>query len=431
MATAVILPKMGQSVESCIITEWHKKPGDAVTAGEPLYEYETDKSAFTENAEVDGILLAVFYEADSDVPCLETIAVIGAEGEDYSALIPAGAGSAAPSAAESAAAPAAAAPAAPAAPSAPEAEAAGSFGGPISPRAKALAEKLHINTDLVSGTGPNGRIIENDILNYKPNGSGFGGRYTDEEAAALLESVAEAEYEDVKHSKTRKVIAKNMLNSLATIAQLTHNSSCDATQLNAMRAAIKKAKDRGCPNATLNDMLLYAVSRVILNHKELNAHYYDDCLRVFNNVHLGIATDTPRGLLVPTLFNANKLGLFEIATESKKLITATREGKLSPDYLKGASFTVTNLGSLGIESFTPIINPPQTGILGVDTVVDRIRMSKNSFTVYPAMGLSLTYDHRALDGAPASRFLKELCDTLTNFIDFYKSQEDNQYELDI
>ena len=144
-----------------------------------------------------------------------------------------------------------------------------------------------------------------------------------------------------------------MLNSLATIAQLTHNSSFDATQLNAMRAAIKKAKEKGCPNATLNDMLLYAVSRVILEHKELNAHYYDDKLRIFNNVHLGIATDTPRGLLVPTLFNANKLGLFEIATESKKLITATREGKLSPDYLKGASFTVTNLGSLGIESFTP------------------------------------------------------------------------------
>lgn len=430
MATAVILPKMGQSVESCIITEWFKKPGDTVTAGEPLYEYETDKSSFTEKAEADGILLAVFYDVDSDVPCLETIAVIGEEGEDYSSLIPDGVSDTAP-AEKAEAAKSESAPAPAAAPAAPEASVAGSPGGFISPRARALAEKLHINTDLVSGSGPNGRIIENDILNFKPNGSGFGGRYTDEEAEALLASVPEAGYEDVRHSKTRKVIAKNMLNSLATIAQLTHNSSFDATQLNTMRAAVKKAKDRGCPNATINDMLLYAVSRVILNHRELNAHYYDDCLRVFNNVHLGIATDTPRGLLVPTLFNANKLGLFEIATESKKLINDTREGTLSPDYLKGASFTVTNLGSLGIESFTPIINPPQAGILGVDTVIDRIRMEKNSFTVYPAMGLSLTYDHRALDGAPASRFLKELCDTLANFIDFYKSQEENTYELDI
>ena len=420
MASLVILPKMGQSVESCIITEWFKSVGDDVAVGDALYEMETDKSAFTENAEVAGKLLAIIHGEGDDVPCLEAVAIIGEEGEDISALLP-----------KADAAPAAEAPKAeePAPVAEPDTAVEGRMGGAVSPRARAMAERMHLDCSLIPGTGPNGRVIERDVLNYKGSGSAIGGRWTEAELAAA--SAPEAEYEDVKHSNTRKVIARSMMNSLSTMAQLTHSTSFDATQLNAFRAALKKAAEKGAPKVTVNDIILYAVARVLPQFKELNAHYYDDKLRCFKSVNLGIATDTPRGLLVPTLFGADKLDIFELATESKKIIGAAREGKISPDLLKGASFTVSNLGSMGIESFTPIVNPPQTGILGVCSITDRVRMSANSISVYPAMGLSLTYDHRAMDGAPASRFLVALVEALTNIIDFYKEQGDHKYELEL
>ena len=425
MASLVILPKMGQSVESCIITEWFKKVGDTVAAGEPLYEMETDKSAFTENAEVAGTLLAIIHGEGDDVPCLEAVAIIGEEGEDISALMPKQEAAPAAAASDAGAQPQAAAAVAEDVDVAVE----GSFGGAVSPRARALAAKMHIDCSLIPGTGPNGRVIERDVLNYKGSGSAIGGRYTEAELAAA--SAPDAEYEDIKHSNTRKVIARSMMNSLTTMAQLTHSTSFDATQLNAFRVALKKAAEKGAPKVTVNDIILYAVSRVLPQFKELNAHYYDDKLRCFKSVNLGIATDTPRGLLVPTLFGADKLDLFDLAVESKKIIGAAREGKISPDLLKGASFTVSNLGSMGIESFTPIVNPPQTGILGVCATTDRVRMTANSISVYPAMGLSLTYDHRAMDGAPASRFLVALVEALTNIIDFYKEQGDHKYELEL
>lgn len=425
MATPVILPKMGQSVESCIITEWFKKEGDVVKTGEPLYEMETDKSAFTENAEADGILLAIFHGEGDDVPCLETVAVIGEQGEDVSAFAPQGGAVSAPAAENTAS------PATPAAMAEETVVAEGTVGGAVSPRAQGLADKLHLDTSAIAGTGPHGRVIEQDVQGFKGQGEAIGGRYTEAEIIAMTEAAKGPYYEDIKHSHTRKVIAKSMFNSLASMAQLTHNSSCDATQLNRMRAAVKKGKENGVPNATLNDMLLFAVSRLLPKHKELNAYYFDDKLRVFKNVNLGIAADTPRGLLVPTLFDADRMDLFEIAAESKKLTTAAKEGNINPDLLKGATFTVTNLGSMGIESFTPIVNPPQTGILGVCAITDKVRMKDNGIQVYPSMGLSLTYDHRAMDGVPASRFLKDLVDVLTNFIDFYKQEGGSQYELDL
>ena len=171
----------------------------------------------------------------------------------------------------------------------------------------------------------------------------------------------------------------------------------------------------GLANITLNDMVLYAVSRVLLNHRSLNAHYLDDTMRFFNTVNLGIAVDTDRGLLVPTVFGAEKLTLNGLSRAAKSVITEAQQGTISPDKLKGGTFTVTNLGSLGIESFTPVINPPQTGILGVDTITRRIKEVNGEDVSYPAMGLSLTFDHRALDGAPAAKFLKELCFALENF----------------
>ena len=173
----------------------------------------------------------------------------------------------------------------------------------------------------------------------------------------------------------------------------------------------------GLPDINLNDMVMYAVAKTLLSHKTLNAHYLDKegVMRQFTSVNLGIACDTERGLLVPTVFGADTMSLAEFTAAAKSAVKAAKEGTIAPDALRGASFTVTNLGSMGIESFTPVINPPQTGILGVCATTKRIKEVDGEEVVYPAMGLSLTFDHRALDGAPVARFLKDLCNNLENF----------------
>ena len=168
---------------------------------------------------------------------------------------------------------------------------------------------------------------------------------------------------------------------------------------------------------TLGDIILYAVSRTVLNHPDLNANMLDDnSIRKFKHVNLGVAVDTPRGLMVPTIFHADEMSLLEISKAVKELAAECRDGAISPDKLSGGSFTVSNLGNMGVESFTPVINPPQTGILGVCGTIDRVRKAADgSIEIYPAMGLSLTYDHRAVDGTPAAKFQKELGQNLEAF----------------
>ncbi len=439
MAIPVIMPRQGQSVESCIITSWNKKVGDTVEKGEILFSYETDKSSFDEAAPESGKLLAIFHEEGDDVPCLENVCVIGNDGEDAAQFAPAG----------EAAAPAEAAPAATAEvkAEAPVAEAApvaaAEISGAISPRARALAEKTGADLLKAAPTGPNGRIIERDVQSlvdrgltvsgaasaeYKTavEGSGISGKVmlgdlnapaaVAEAAPAAAAASALPEYEDVKMPNIRKIIAKQMTASLTGMAQLTLNTSFDATKIMDLRKSLKAGGEAmGLPNITINDIILFAVSRVILGHKGVNAHCLEDTIRYFNTVNLGIAVDSPKGLIVPTLFHAEKLSLAALSKEAKGIIKSAQAGSISPDLLKGGTFTVSNLGAMGIESFTPIINPPQTAILGVDCITRRLKEVDGEDVVYPAMGLSLTFDHRVLDGADAARFLKDLVQALENF----------------
>ena len=437
MAIAVIMPRQGQSVESCIITAFNKKVGDSVEKGEILFSYETDKSSFDEPAPEAGKILAIFREEGDDVPCLENVLVIGNDGEDFSAFIPsdaADAPAAAPAANESAPEVKAEAPVA-------EAVSTAAVGGAsISPRARLLAEKT--NADLLKAvpTGPNGRIIERDVqklvdmgltvsgaaksdYSAAVEGSGINGKVMlgDLNAKApaaevLAEAIPAAEYVDEKIPNIRKIIAKAMCQSLSTMAQLTFNFSFDATKMIALRASLKAGAEKmGLGNITYNDMILFAVSRVLKNYKMFNAHYIsEDTMRFFNTVNLGIAVDTERGLMVPTVFGAEKLSLNELSRKAKSVITDAQSGKINPDLLKGATFTVSNLGSFGIESFTPIVNPPQTAILGVCGISKRIKEVNGEDVTYSAMGLSLTVDHRAIDGADAARFLKDLGFALEN-----------------
>ena len=218
----------------------------------------------------------------------------------------------------------------------------------------------------------------------------------------------------------RKVIARTMHSSLANMAQLTHNITFDCTQIQALRKLFKeKGEEMGMNKVSLNDIVMYAVARTLTmpEHRALNANLIDDgkTMKYFNCVNLGMACDTDRGLMVPTIFGADKMSLKQLSDTAKKLARECREGHINPDYLQGGSFTVSNVGAYGIESFTPVINPPQTGILGVCGITTRVREVNGQIEAYPAMGLSLTYDHRALDGSPASRFLKDLKYNLENF----------------
>jgi len=414
LANAVIMPKAGITVESCIIGNWEKKVGDAVKVGDILFTYETDKASFECESTAEGTLLEIFYNEGDEVPCLVNVCAVGNPGEDCSALRP---DSAAPAAAEEKPAEAvAAAPevkaevAAPVASTAVEGQKTA-----ISPRAKKLAERAGVDASLATPTGPNGRIIERDVRTLMDNPVIVEAK-AEAPVAAAAAVVDEAEYTDVKFSGIRRAISKSMHTSLSTMAQLTHTTSFDATTILAYRKMLKAAEGEYA-GITLGDIILYAVSRTLLNHPDLNAHMLDDNnIRLFKHVNLGVAVDTPRGLMVPTIFHADEMSLLEISKAVKELAAQCREGNISPDKLTGGTFTVSNLGNMRVESFTPVINPPQTGILGVCCTTERVRKTADgSLQVYSAMGLSLTYDHRAVDGSPAARFQKELAHNLENF----------------
>ena len=436
MAVGILMPKQGITVESCVLTAWKKKIGDEIKVGDVLFAYETDKASFECESTEAGTLLAQFFADGDEVAVLTNVCAIGKPGEDFSALKPVKESGAPAAATPAAATPAAATPAGAAtfvASSTPETASAVQVSGvepepvttvstangelKVSPRAKAAAERMGINLATVTPSGPEGRIIERDLASANT--------FAKEEkavtapaasAAVPAAPVSAAEFEDVKLSGVRRSIAKAMVNSLSSMAQLTHHFSFDATEIIALRAKLKaSAETLGLPNITLNDIVLFAVSRTLKNHPTCNAHLTGDSIRLFKHVNMGMAVDTERGLLVPTIFNADTLSLSEIAKQSKALAKEAQGGSISPDKLSGGTFTVSNLGALGVEMFTPIINPPQTCIIGVCNLQTKVKLVDGQPVYYQAMGLSLTYDHRAVDGAPASRFMQELCRNLENF----------------
>ena len=422
VAQGVLMPKAGITVEECIITEWLKKPGDQIAVGDILFTYETDKATFECESTAAGTLLEIFYNDGDEVPVLVNVCAVGNPGDSTVGLR---AGEEAPAKAEAPVAEAA--PAKAAAPVVAAAAVAANPEAKVSPRAKMVAETLGVDPTQASPTGPYGRVIERDVRALAQTQALSPAPAPVVEAApakaeapvaAVPAPVAEApEYVDEKFSAIRKATAKAMVKSLSTMAQLTHQHSFDASTILNLRKQLKaNGEAMGMPNITINDLVMFAVSRILLNHPQLNATMPEEnMIRKYTNVHLGMAVDTPKGLMVPTIFNANKLSLAELSIEAKRLAKLCQEGKATPDMLSGASFTVSNVGSLGVEVFTPVVNPPQVGILGVCGTTTRIREVNGEIKTYPAMNLCLSYDHRALDGTPASKFMKELCQALENF----------------
>ena len=417
MATAVVMPKLGQSVETCIIIGWKKQKGDTITAGEPLCEVETDKSALEVESPASGTLLDVFFDEGEEVAVQVNIAAIGEPGEDVTGLKPNVAAESppedkSPGTSDEAVQPP---PAQPAALEVPQTR----LSKPdrskrrISPRAASLAEELGVDISAIKGTGPGGRIIERDVRAAPPTAlkpAAVQTRFT----SPIQTDLPPGEAQTAPLQGTRKIIAERMLYSIQTTAQLTLNASADASALLSFRQRLKNSAEAfDLQNVTINDFILFAVSRTLPDHQELNAVLLKDTISQYESVHLGFAVDTPRCLMVPVIRDANTLNLKAISREAKRLTEACLEGEISPDELIGGTFTVTNLGNMGIESFTPILNPPQVGILGVGNVNLKPVEVDGEVRHIPHIGLSLTIDHQAIDGAAASRFLGTLSGRLT------------------
>jgi pyruvate dehydrogenase E2 component (dihydrolipoamide acetyltransferase) len=416
MATPVIMPRQGQSVESCIIVSWKKHKGDAVKAGDILCEVETDKATFEVESPAEGTLLAIFAEQGADVPVLATIAAIGAPGENVDSL-KAGASPAASSASASDA-PRPAPVAAPAV-----MPAASTADGKIkaSPRAKALAASRGVNLAALRGTGPGGRIIERDVASAAPSATAPGMPASAARPAAAVIAppplpMAAGGVKETKVTGIRKLISERMLASIQTTAQLTMHSAADARTLQSLRKKFKESPESlGLREVTINDMVLFAVSRTLTQYTDLNALFSGDTMQVHSAVHLGFAVDTPRGLMVPVIRNAHVMSLRDISREAARLIAGCRDGGIRPEEMAGGTFTVTNLGTFGVHGFTPVLNVPQVGILGVGAIVPGPVMENDEVTFVPQIALSLTINHQVVDGAPGARFLQALAADIARF----------------
>ena len=432
MATPIIMPRQGQSVESCILTEWKVKAGDEVAEGDVLAVIETDKASFDLESTASGTILELFWEADDDVPVLANVAAVGEEGEDVSEFRPSESGPASvtpeppPSATSQSVTPVdteSAAVSGEPAPVQPSAASVSSSG--VSPRARKLAIGKGVDAETIVGSGPGGRVIERDVeaflagrpslsasaqvrareegLEPPQRGSGLAGMALAGDMK-VPGSIEGAETEQVKG--IRKVIAERMMQSLQSTAQLTLHSSFDLTVAQAYR---KQRLADGKSKVSLNDLIAHAIIETLKAHPEMNAHFLGDRIAVFEKVHLGVAVDTPRGLLVPVVRDSSDLSIEGLSSAIKKLALACREGTIPPDDLAGGSFTLTNLGMLGVETFTPVLNAPEIAILGVGGIVLKPKRSSSGEVTYAdCLPLSLTIDHQAIDGAPAARFLQSL-----------------------
>lgn len=407
MAIPVIMPKQGQSVETCIITAWHKKKGDTVSNGDILYSYETDKAAFDMESPADGILLDVFFKEGDEVPVLINVAVIGITGEETESFRPEGQvqeNKEQVKAQEEVAKDEGAV------------QAAIVFQAQdgrirISPRARKMAEERGIDISRITGSGPNSRIVAADLDNIDS-------RHQTPDTGPRKPDTG---FIDVPLSNVRKMIAKAMHASLQNSAQLTHHMSADVRALMEARRRIKDdiAAGKNTRDITLNDMVCYCVIQALKKFPDVNSHFLNDRIRTFSNVNLGLAVDTRRGLMVPSVKNADTMDIGKLSGELRSVAEACRKGDIDPELLQSdaASFTVSNLGAYGVEMFTPVINLPQVAILGVCTIIQRpADLGNSTFGFIPVIGLSLTYDHRAIDGGPATLFLKEVKEQIEKFV---------------
>jgi pyruvate dehydrogenase E2 component (dihydrolipoamide acetyltransferase) len=381
MATAINMPKLGLSMKTGTVGKWLKNEGDSVKKGEALLEVMTEKITNKVEAPADGILLKIVAAKGAKLPVGGLLGVIGEAGEDISALL-----AAAP--ADGGAAPAAAA--------------GGGDGGKvkISPAARKLAQENGLDYTRIPGTGPEGRITREDVEKAIAQGIGPA-----DDRPAL---------EIIPYEGMRKAIGDNMISSWNSNAKVTHHVSVDMYALMNFRSAVNRdLKDKDKVSVTA--LLIKAVARALELQPKLNAMLDGDQIKVLQDINIGMAVALDDGLIVPPIRNANQKKLYQVNEEVKELARKARRNKLSPDEMVGSTFTITNLGAYNsVDAFTPIINQPEAAILGVCRTIERPVVVDGQIVIRPIMGLSLSFDHRIIDGAPAAEFLAVLIDLIEN-----------------
>ena len=436
MATEVLVPPLGQTVDTVTLVTWYKNEGDAVAKGEPLFAIETDKATLDIEAPASGTLRRVTAQPGDEVKVLSAIALIAepdeaAEGRQPSAQMR---------------------PAVPAATSSQpdQKKVRGKRGATgrrtfISPRARRLAEEHGIPLAALAATGPEGAIVERDVRAYLDaqtvpsitpvarrmaeeagldwralTGSGAGGRITRDDVTQALGVVPEVSdvtpvgaeinqaVETIPVRSVRAIIAERMLRSATGSAHVTLTSEADATHLVELRHQLIQDG----VNASYNDLFLYILGRALRDHPRLNASLEGDAIKLWQRIHIGLAVDTERGLLVPVVRDVDLKGLLQLAEETQPLVERAKSGRCTPEELSGGTFTLTNLGMYGVDAFTPLINLPECAILGVGRIKRQPVMVGDEVLGRHMVWLSLTFDHRLVDGGPAARFLQRVVQLL-------------------
>jgi pyruvate dehydrogenase E2 component (dihydrolipoamide acetyltransferase) len=427
MATKVVMEALSPTMEEGRLVEWKKKEGDKVSAGDVLAEVETDKAIMELVARADGVLLKQVVTEGSTVPVSSLVAVIGQPGEDVSAL----AGDGAP--ARPAAPPASPSPKAPASPSAsaaaapaptgerpgeppkpaekPSAQPAAE-GGRVkaSPLAKKIAAERGLSLAGVTGSGPEGRVIRRDLDQISPAGAAPALPGT---AGLPVKPLFAGEpFRDVPLSQIRKTIAKRLVQSIGPVPTFYLTTEIDMERAWDARSALKALGPEG--DVSFNDIIIKATATALKQHPACNAWWQDDHIRTWNEVHLGMAVAVEEGLITPVIRNADLKSLRQISTEAKDLAGRARERKLKPEEYSGSTFSISNLGMFGIDEFTAIINPPEAGILAVGQIAPKMVVVDNQPVVRRRLRVTMSCDHRVIDGATGAQFLKTLRTLLEN-----------------
>lgn len=396
MATTVVMEALSPTMEEGRVVTWHKKEGDAVSTGDVLAEVETDKAIMELAARTDGVLIKIFAGEGSTVPVGEPIGAIGEPGErvpDASAAPPA---------------PATVAPAAPTepAPNIPAVEprtpapvATSNSRIKASPLARRLAAERGVDLADIAGSGPGGRVVRRDVESARVSGS------------ARRTSVPAEGYEDHPLSMMRKTIAGRLVQSIGPIPTFYLTTDIDMERAAEARSALNAERDT---KVSFNDIIVKAVAAALKRHPECNAWWMEDRIRVWHDVHVGMAVAVEDGLITPVIRHADRKGLDEIGDESRELAARARARQLTPEEYTGATFSVSNLGMFDIEHFTAVINPPEAGILAIGAITEVPAVTSGAVTTRRRMRVTMSCDHRVIDGATGARFLQTLKSMLEN-----------------